>query len=337
MNRAKSVHTQSGKREKYPCHPCYPWLILFFAHRLVLYFTLTVVFSELPAVAAQKFRVATYNVENYLDKPAGSRPVKSASSRVKVCAQICALQPDVIALEEMGARSALLELQAALKTAGLDLPYAEHVGGSDTNIFVAVLSRFPFAARRPHTNEQYLLMGRRFQVSRGFAELDIRVNEHYRFTLIAAHLKSRRPVPEASEAEMREQEAIALRAWVDARFAADPAVNLVVVGDFNDTRDSAPVRAVVGRPHSNRGLIDTRPAEFNGDTPAPNPKGEPRSIAWTHFYDKNDTYSRIDYIFLSKGMAREWLPAETFVLASANWGQASDHRPLVAAFEAEDK
>ncbi len=59
---------------------------------------------------------------------------------------------------------------------GLDLPYKEHVAGFDTNIHVAILSRFPFTACRSHTNEDFLLGGRRFRISRGFGEVDVRVN-----------------------------------------------------------------------------------------------------------------------------------------------------------------
>src|SRR2546430_4302639 len=51
---------------------------------------------------------------------------------------------------------------------------------------------------------------------------------------LAAHLKSRREVPEADEAELREQEAIVLRGIIDARLKANPAANLIVLGDFND-------------------------------------------------------------------------------------------------------
>jgi endonuclease/exonuclease/phosphatase family metal-dependent hydrolase len=73
-----------------------------------------------------------------------------------------------------------------------------------------------------------------FLFSRGFSELDLQVNEHYTFTLIAAHLKSRRPSAIADEEEWRYEEAAALRRVIDARFAQDPAQNLAVVGDFND-------------------------------------------------------------------------------------------------------
>ena len=73
------------------------------------------------------------------------------------------------------------------------------------------------------------------------------MTSNYSFTLMTAHLKSRRPVPEADEAELREQEALLLREKIDQRFKANPGVNLIVLGDFNDTRDSRSTRALIGR------------------------------------------------------------------------------------------
>jgi len=287
-------------------------------------------------VAADTFRIATYNVENYLDAPGGSRPAKSVEARARVREGICALKPDVIALQEIGGTNALFELQSSLKTDGLDLPYWEHITGFDTNIHVAILSRFPITARHPQTNDFFLLTGRRFQVSRGFAEVDIQVNDHYTFTLISAHLKSKRTVAEADEADLRLEEAKILREKIDALLAVKPNLNLIVLGDFNDLRDSQPVKTIIGR--GKKALVDTRPAERNGDRqPAFDHRLAARAITWTHFYAKEDLYSRMDYICLSQGMAREWEPNETYVLASPDWGVASDHRPLVAAFTAEDK
>ena len=286
--------------------------------------------------AATVFRVATYNLENYFDEPAGTRPAKTPEARAKIRESLRALDADVVALQEIGGTNVLVELRATLKTEGLDYPFWEHVSGWDTNIHLAVLSRFPITARRPHTNESFLLFGRRFRVSRGFAEVDIKVTDRYSFTLFTTHLKSRRPVPEADEAELREQEARLLRGRIDARLTADPDANVIVLGDLNDTKDSKSTRAVIGR--GKHALFDTRPAERNGDNqPNTNPRYDPRNVTWTHHYGKEDTYSRIDYILVSRGMAREWKKDETFVLALANWGVASDHRPLVASFFAEDR
>jgi endonuclease/exonuclease/phosphatase family metal-dependent hydrolase len=286
--------------------------------------------------AAELVRVATYNLENYIDAPSGTRPLKTSEARAKIRESIRTIKPDVLALQELGSLRALHELRSSLKSEGLDYPHWEFVTGWDTNIHVAVISRFPITSRRSHTNESFLLFGRRFHVSRGFAEVDIQVDERYSFTLFTAHLKSRRPVAEADEAELREQEAVILREKIDARLEKNPNANVVVLGDLNDTKDSKSTRAVIGR--GRHALIDTRPAERNGDSqPNTNPRYDPRNIAWTHYYGKEDTYGRIDYILVSRGMAREWNRDETYVLTSPNWGVASDHRPITAAFVAQDQ
>jgi len=289
------------------------------------------------AANADTFRVATYNVENYLDQPTETRKfVKSAKAKAKVCESIRALNPDVLALEEMGSTNALLELRGSLKAKGLNFPYWELVAGWDTNIRVAILSKLPIVASHPHTNENFLLDGRRFAVSRGIAEVNVQAATNFTFTLIATHLKSRRAVPEADEAQLRLAEAKILRGIVDGHFQANPDAKLIVLGDFNDVKDSESTKTVIGRGKFK--LTDTRPAERNGDTePNEGARFEPRNVTWTHYYGKEDTYSRIDYILLSPAMAQHWVKKETCVLRVPNWGVGSDHRPIVAAFKVNDK
>ena len=163
--------------------------------------------------------------------------------------------------------------------------------------------------------------------------VDVKVNTNYSFTLIAAHLKSKRPIPAADEAELRHEEAKVLREKIEEAFAAKPNVNLVVLGDLNDYKDSSSIKEVIGR--GRHMLVDTRPAEPNGDNP-PRMLDAP-TVTWTHYYATEDVYSRLDYVLLSPGMAREWVTNETYVLALPNWGKGSDHRPVVATFEAEDR
>jgi endonuclease/exonuclease/phosphatase family metal-dependent hydrolase len=290
------------------------------------------------AVSAETFRLAYYNVENYLDQPTQTRRfAKSEAGKAKVVESLLAAKPDVIAFAEMGTLSALLELRDALKAQGLDLPHYEHTVGFDTNIHTAVLSKFPITARRSVTNANFLLDGRRFQSSRGFTDVEIQVNPNYRFTLLVAHLKSKRQIPSADQAELRLEEAKILRGIVDRHLAANPDANLIVAGDLNDTYNTPPVKEVIGRGRTK--LTDTRPTERNGDNlPHPfNPNYFPRNISWTHFYGVEDTYSRIDYILLSPGMTKEWDQAGTYIPTIPNWGIASDHRPLVITFEAKDK
>jgi endonuclease/exonuclease/phosphatase family metal-dependent hydrolase len=283
--------------------------------------------------AAGTFRVATYNVENYLDQPTESRHfVKSAEAKTKVRESIMAMNPDVLALEEMGTTNALMELRASLKADGQNFPFWDYVEGADTNIHVAVLSKFPIVARHPHTNDEFLLDGRRFYVSRGFAEVEIQATPDFIFTLIAGHLKSKLATPNADEAEERLGEAHVLRGIIDEHFKTNPDAKLIVLGDFNDTKDSDSSKEIIGRGRFK--LTDTRPAERNGDSaPGQPPYFEPRNVVWTYFYGADDSYSRLDYILLSPAMARDWVKAETYIPTIPNWGIGSDHRPIVATFE----
>jgi endonuclease/exonuclease/phosphatase family metal-dependent hydrolase len=284
---------------------------------------------------AAQFTVGTYNLELYLDAPSGTMRAKPDIAKAKIREAIKAMNVDVLAVEEMGSRGDFGEFTKSLRAEGLDYPHTEYVQSYDTNLHVAVLSRFPIVARRSHTNETFLLNGRRMHVLRGFSEVDIQAGA-YQFTLLSAHLKSKRQAGFSDEEDVREQEALLLREKIEAILTARPNANLIVLGDFNDFRDARSTRAIIGRGKNT--LVDTRPAERNGDTHAvANEPGAYRQVVWTHFYAKEDTYARLDYILLSRGMAREWDPQGSYILTMPNWGIASDHRPLVATFSTDEK
>jgi endonuclease/exonuclease/phosphatase family metal-dependent hydrolase len=295
-------------------------------HSLLCLILLALGLTSARAGAAETFRVASYNVQNYLLTAQGGRNAKSTESKQAVHDMILACKPDVLALQEIGSAQALEALRVALAGAGLDLPHSEFVSGYDTNIHVAVLSRFPFARRRAHTNDSYMWFGKEQRVRRGFAELEVQVNSEYTFTLFVAHLKSPIDWGKGGVDEAREQEALTLRRHVDAVFASRAEANLIVAGDFNDTPDSRSVRGLIGRRNA---LIDLRPAERNA--------GEQGKVAWSHHFATSDSYQRIDYLLASRGMAREWSAEGTFVVAHPMWALASDHRPVVATFVAENR
>lgn len=280
--------------------------------------------------AADRFSVATYNVENYLDAPVPGRTTKPPEAKARVCDTLLALRADVVALQEMGGTNALLQLRFALAAGGLNYPHWEHVRGRDTNIHVALLSRFPITARRPHTDDSFLLQGRRCHVSRGFLEVDLQVAPGFQFTLLAAHLKSKRPVPDADQAELREQEARLLREKIDARLKAHPAAPLLVLGDFNDTRDAKPVRALIGR--GRNALVDLRPEEAFHVAPGAPLQRSAANVTWTYFYNREDSYARFDYVLASRSLADRLVPEQTCVFALPWWREASDHRPVLATF-----
>ncbi len=285
---------------------------------------------------AERLRLATYNVENYLLDAAGTRVPKSEEAREQVAKVLKACGADVVALQEIGGEPALVDLRNRLAALGLVYTHHALVRGPDPHIQVALLSRWPITRREDHVGDSYLLSGRRFRVSRGFLEADVQGPRGYVLTVFVAHLKSRRTTPEADEAEMRRQEAILLRRRMDARLASAPRANAVAMGDFNDTKEAEPIRTLIGR--SGTSWIDTRPAERNGDTGfSPNPRWQPRTVTWTHHYGVEDSYSRVDYILLHPNAAREWVKAESFLPLVPDWGRASDHRPVVVTLEAADR
>lgn len=280
---------------------------------------------------AGTFTVATYNLEFYVDETTLGNEPKSEQARAVVRQGIRALNPDVIALQEVGSTNALLELRAALKKEGLDFPYWQHVKGWDHNLHVAFLSKVPFTAVRHHTRENFLLHGRRYHVLRGFGEVEV-LFESRRISLITTHLKSKRQSAEADQEEFRLEEATLLREKIDEHFQRDAKANVIVLGDFNDGVGTRVYSTLIGKGRNR--LFDTRPHERNGDThPNPNPRYEPRRIHWTHYYAKEELYSRIDMILLSPALKKNYRPEQSYVLALKNWGTASDHRPVCVKLE----
>lgn len=285
---------------------------------------------------AGRVTLATYNVENYLLAGTGTRQAKSEESKSKVANVLKAVDADIVALQEIGGESALADLCRRTSALGLTYEHREWVQGFDTNIQVALVSRYPIVARRPHTRDTYLLSGRRFSVSRGILEVEVRVRPDYVLTVFVAHLKSRRTSVAADEGEMRREEARILREKIEARLRETPRANVVLLGDLNDNKNSVAIRAVIGRGRD--GLVDTRPSEPGGRSGStPNPKWQPRTVSWTHYYGVEDTYSRVDYVLLHPNAAREWKAEESYVAAVPDWGLASDHRPVVVVLESRDR
>lgn len=293
---------------------------------------IVVLLLVLPPLWAGTFTAATYNLELYVDEVVFNNvQPKNAESRRVIRESLRALNADIVALQEVGSTNALLELRASLKREGLDYPYWDHVRGRDPALHLAFLSKHPITARRHHVNEGYLHQGRRFYVARGFGEIEVEVDHGLRVTLITAHLKSQRIVPEGDQQAMREEEALLLREKVNSFFRRQPNGHLIVLGDLNDRIDSRSIRTILGRGRT--GLCDTRPTQGKRVGVNPRPGQRTRDVVWTHFYGKEETYSRIDYILVSPALKRIWRPERTRIYQHDDWGLGSDHRPLLAAFE----
>lgn len=277
-----------------------------------------------PATTIPTFRVATYNVENWLLMERNRKPdqPKPAGSKEAWWTIVAEIRPDVLGLQEVGSTNDLAEIAAGLAERGVEYPHWEWIRGVDTNRHVALLSRFPITGRFSRTDYVFTVSTNAHSVQRGILDVAIQVNDHYSFRALVVHLKSRREVPEFDQAEMRLNEAQTLRHHIAKALKEQPDLNLLVMGDFNDVPDSAPLRAVVGEPPFTLHILPARTrAGHTG----------------THLWRARREWSRIDYIIVSPGMLPEFIPNSARVGEHPLSDRASDHRPVWADFYAEDR
>ena len=278
-----------------------------------------------PRPAEGEFSVMTFNLNQYalLDRDGDAdtlepKPPEEAGAIVEVIRQV---SPDVLAVEEMGDPAAWAEFKYSLRQAGLEYAHEEYLRRGKSVLNLAVLSRFPIVATNSHVGDTYTIGPTQFPVMRGFVEIDVAVTPQYRLRLMVAHLKSK-VFHSFGQAEMRRNEARLLNNHVREAIDGNPAVNLLVVGDFNDDPSSAVLREI--RTYKRQTLLhDLRPADPVGD-------------AWTH-RENDDTYHRIDYMLASDGLMPEVIPEKAYVVRSPTLLRASDHRPLVAIFSAAER
>ena len=281
--------------------------------------------SAFPRPAEGEFSVMTFNLNQYalIDRDGNAdtlepKPPEEAQAIIETIRQV---SPDILAVQEMGDPAAWEEFKFSLRQAGLNYGHEEYLRRGKHELNVAVLSRFPIVGRQSHVDDTYTIGPAKFPVMRGIIEVDVEVNPTYRLRLMVAHLKSK-VFHSFGQAEMRRNEARLLGNHVRAALKENPAVNLLVVGDFNDDPASAPLREI----HSYKKALllhDLRPIDPVGD-------------AWTH-RENDDYYHRIDYMLASDGLLPEVLTGKTFAVRSPLLLRSSDHRPIVATFAAAER
>lgn len=277
---------------------------------------------ELPA--PDEFTLMTYNLWRFSyedrDKDGQKDNFKPEEQIAAVVAVITNANPDVLAIQEIGGADSFDILCQRLKAAGHEYPYTEYFILPHSTVGLGALSRFPIMGRYNITNESYTLGGEELPVQRGFLVVDIQVNKQYRFRLINAHLKSKLFHP-LGQTEMRRNEARLLNKHVRRMIDRNRNMNIVVVGDMNDQVNSSPLRELIGRPAN---LFDVRPRDYVGDL-------------WTHLWDYQEEYARIDYILPAASMWPELVREKSYLPRDPNADIASDHRPVIAVFKAADQ
>ncbi len=269
----------------------------------------------------ERLVVATYNVENYTladrQTPDGFRPAypKPEDAKRALRGVIRALDADVLALQEMGGRAFLDELRRDLASEGMVYPHAEILEAGDEPRHVAVLSRRPFAAVVRHADLTFRYFGAEEALKRGLLEVRFAVPDGD-LTLFVAHLKSRftERKDDPQSGLRRAGEAEAVRDRILTRFPDPSAASFLLVGDFNDGPASRPVRALMRRGAT----------EICGLLPAADSRGD----TWTHRYRREDSYTRVDHIFVSAALAGRVRGGRARIHDGPGTADASDHRPV---------
>ena len=271
---------------------------------------------------AETLTLATYNVENYgpanrLTEAGYRKDYPKPESEKRALRQVMrGLNADVLVLQEMGGQPYLDELRRDLKDDGVDYPHAALASASDADRHLAVLSRRPLVAVTTHADLEFTYFGVKEGVKRGLLEATV-ATAGGDVTVFALHLKSRyteRPDDPLS-AVRRAGEAMAIRDRVLRRFPAPANSRFVLLGDCNDGRNSRAAAALQKRGKT----------EISALLPALDSRGE----AWTHLYRREESYTRVDLIFVSPGLKAVVKNAAARVYDGEGVREASDHRPVL--------
>lgn len=265
--------------------------------------------------------VASYNVENYLMMPRWvdghyrSNAGKPVAEKEAVTKMLTLIHPDIIGLMEIGDQRQFHDLERRLQEAGMTFSDTEYLQGPDKQRHVALLSRFPIVERHSEGFIPIQVQGKTFYSSRGFLDVTIALPSNLKLRVLCVHLKSKIPVPEYSQFTFRAAEAAALKAKIETILTSDPTTPLLIMGDFNDTKNSLPIKTILGNP----GTPDILTAlELHDD----------RGERWTEYWKEADEYSRIDYIMVNDLLKKRIDAGHSAIERPSFWNEASDHCPV---------
>ena len=276
------------------------------------------IFGIAEGLSAEVIRVATYNVQNYLEvdrwvdgryRPSFPKPEVEKTALRNILLEV---RPDVLVIQEMGTGPYLGELQADLKEQGLDLPYRYVARGSDEERHVALLSCLEPFEVLTHADLEFEYSGEKTVVKRGMLEAHFKTGGQ-EWKVFGLHLKSKwsdyKEDPHSNN--RRRSESLACRDRI-LKLQKEDGLPFLILGDLNDTKSTAPIRLL-----QSRGKQTVAVALEAADS---------RGEKWTHFYKKEDSYSRIDYILKSPGFPAAAIGGRAHIYDGLDSLKASDHR-----------
>lgn len=287
-------------------------------------------------MAIHQAKLGTYNVNNFFDrfddpynygddrwgtfqtKPKHLEDIFNLGARLREDA------PDIMALQEVENKGALYEFNVG-QLGGHFKDMVVMEANDPRGIQIGLASTFPLGQVVSYQFLRDLGDKRRGKIfSRDLLEVEILDPETYMSlcTVFVTHLKSKYTSPGSSEQEKEEEtqrsdyrrtrQAMAIAQIIKRRFPNPEYGLYVLMGDLNDTPDSAPLRPLLHDPELK--LYDVL-------------NEVPEERRWTHYWSQAKLYSQIDYILLSPAMRQRMVPDSVKVVQRGHTG-GSDHRPL---------
>jgi endonuclease/exonuclease/phosphatase family metal-dependent hydrolase len=265
-------------------------------------------------------RIANWNVHNFFDDKKDSTEDVVSQGEYEahvsdVGTVLAAEDPDIVVFAEVE-NTRVLDAIGEKMGGGYTATLLE--GNDPRLVHIGVLSRVPLTDVVSHKDDEFAQIGEQaplytyvrdcLEVHLTFAGKEI--------VLLGVHFRSKGqpdanpPVPD--DANRRAAEAEHTRQIANTLTAADPALGLVVLGDFNDLPGSYPYNVIAGNDYEN--------------APDALPEGERYS------YIYNGTKELIDHQ-LSNPVMSAWLdPASVTIVHSDTVDDASDHSPVIATY-----
>ncbi len=275
-------------------------------------------------------KIATYNMEWFLD-PVNVNPnikdmkgvaPKTAVNVEKVAQCVREMNADVVAFEEVENEAVIRNMLGSHLN---DMKY-KYVVVDRTNSFVGqnigVMSKKPITAITSHRFLELKLPGhdKTWSFSRDLLKVTIQATPEKTLDVYVVHLKSKRDSGEDKNSNnYRLAEMLMVKKIIGEQLARDPGAWVVLTGDFNDTPESAPLRAVVGKDEKTGAALLVDP---HASMPAE------KRIS----YLKEPYRSTIDFTLLSPELAKRVVPDKTGLLVNeikdVKMLDGSDHSPV---------
>ncbi len=280
--------------------------------------------------------VATYNLQDFTDglddpnTPLDQGRRKSQKSVDALGEIFQAMNADIIAVEEVEWKDLLTDFCSKyLPETQFFISFFRSWDPSGIN--VGLLTKYPITDEKliddillkdPDGKTMIFnygyLEGKPIPFSRGILKVRVKIKNNQEVTFFIVHFKA--GWSEQSP-ERRIAESTAIRQVVRQLYNENKEVDFVILGDFNDTPRSKPVKLLEGLDTDMpiKDVFDLEPEKVSNKIRASHPSRNP--------------YRPIDHIFVSPGMVENYVQGSAKVFRHPKESDASDHLPVICQFK----